>query len=145
LCVGRSLTAFDEPRTNPGYHSPHANEVEKRLRPQARGGAESPKATAGAKLRKVSRDGIEPSASIEWLVGYRCTLEVVPMRFDRMFLRFAGLAVLLVTAPVAAQLGSRPLEVTREQLVPLMSEAGFAQVDDVKLFPDKYFLVFAKK
>ena len=37
------------------------------------------------------------------------------------------------------------LEVTREQLVALMSEAGFAQVDDVKLFPDKYFLVFAKK
>ena len=32
------------------------------------------------------------------------------MRFDRMFLRFAGLAVLLVTAPVAAQLGSRPAE-----------------------------------
>jgi len=37
------------------------------------------------------------------------------------------------------------LEVTREQLVALMSEAGFAQVDDIKLFPDKYFLVFAKK
>jgi hypothetical protein len=33
---------------------PHANEVEKRLRPQARGGAKSPKATAGAKLKKVT-------------------------------------------------------------------------------------------
>jgi cyclopropane fatty-acyl-phospholipid synthase-like methyltransferase len=37
------------------------------------------------------------------------------------------------------------LEVTREQLAGLMRDAGFAQVDDVKLFPDKYFLVFAKK
>ena len=37
------------------------------------------------------------------------------------------------------------LEVTREQLADWMTEAGFAQVDDVKLFPDKYFLVFARK
>jgi cyclopropane fatty-acyl-phospholipid synthase-like methyltransferase len=37
------------------------------------------------------------------------------------------------------------LEVTREQLAGLMRDAGFAQIDDVKLFPDKYFLVFAKK
>ena len=37
------------------------------------------------------------------------------------------------------------LEVTREQLAGWMKDAGFAQVDDVKLFPDKYFLAFAKK
>ena len=37
------------------------------------------------------------------------------------------------------------LEVTREQLAGWMKDAGFAQVDDVKLFADKYFLVFAKK
>ena len=37
------------------------------------------------------------------------------------------------------------LEVTREQLSGWMKDAGFVQVDDVKLFPDKYFLAFAKK
>ena len=37
------------------------------------------------------------------------------------------------------------LEVTREQLAGWMKEAGLAQIDDVKLFPDKYFLVFARK
>jgi precorrin-6B methylase 2 len=37
------------------------------------------------------------------------------------------------------------LEVTREQLAGWMKDAGFSQVDDVKLFPDKYFLAFAKK
>ena len=37
------------------------------------------------------------------------------------------------------------LEVTRQQLAGWMTEAGFTQVEDVKLFSDKYFLVFAKK
>ena len=37
------------------------------------------------------------------------------------------------------------LEVTREQLAGWMKDVGLAQVDDVKLFSDKYFLVFAKK
>ena len=37
------------------------------------------------------------------------------------------------------------LEVTREQLAGWMNEAGFAQVEDVKLFSDKYFLAFAKR
>jgi precorrin-6B methylase 2 len=37
------------------------------------------------------------------------------------------------------------LEVTREQLTGWMRDAGFAQVEDVKLFPDKYFLAFARK
>ena len=37
------------------------------------------------------------------------------------------------------------LEVTRQQLAGWMKDAGLAQIDDVKLFPDKYFLVFARK
>lgn len=37
------------------------------------------------------------------------------------------------------------LEVTRAQLAGWMTDAGLVQVDDVKLFPDKYFLAFAKK
>lgn len=37
------------------------------------------------------------------------------------------------------------LEVTREQLAAWMKNAGLAQVEDVKLFPDKYVLIFARK
>lgn len=37
------------------------------------------------------------------------------------------------------------LEVTRAQLAEWMKGAGLAPVEDVKLFPDKYFLVFARK
>ena len=37
------------------------------------------------------------------------------------------------------------LEVTRQQLAGWMKDAGFVQVDDVKLFSDKYFLAFARK
>ena len=37
------------------------------------------------------------------------------------------------------------LEVTREQLTGWMRDAGFAQIEDVRLFPDKYVLAFAKK
>jgi precorrin-6B methylase 2 len=37
------------------------------------------------------------------------------------------------------------LEVTREQLSGWMKDAGFAQVEEVKLFSDKYFLAFARK
>ena len=37
------------------------------------------------------------------------------------------------------------LEVTREQLTGWMRNAGFAQAEDVKMFPDKYFLAFARK
>lgn len=36
------------------------------------------------------------------------------------------------------------LEVTRQQLAGWMTDAGFTQIEDVKLFSDKYFLVFAK-
>ena len=35
------------------------------------------------------------------------------------------------------------LEVTREQLAGWMKDAGLSQIEDVKMFPDKYFLVFA--
>ena len=37
------------------------------------------------------------------------------------------------------------LEVTRQQLAGWMTDAGLVQVEDVQLFSDKYFLVFAKK
>jgi cyclopropane fatty-acyl-phospholipid synthase-like methyltransferase len=41
--------------------------------------------------------------------------------------------------------GEPQLEVTRDQLAGWMKDAGFSQVDDVKLFTDKYVLAFAKK
>jgi ubiquinone/menaquinone biosynthesis C-methylase UbiE len=41
--------------------------------------------------------------------------------------------------------GQAELEVTREQLSGWMTGAGLGQVDDIRLFPDKYFLVFAKR
>lgn len=37
------------------------------------------------------------------------------------------------------------LQVSRQQLAVWMRDAGFAQVEDVKLFPDKYVLVFARR
>lgn len=37
------------------------------------------------------------------------------------------------------------LQVSRQQLTAWMSDAGFAQVDDVKLFSEKYVLVFARR
>jgi SAM-dependent methyltransferase len=36
------------------------------------------------------------------------------------------------------------LEVSRDQLASWMREAGFTQTEDVKLFTDKYFLVFSR-
>jgi len=36
------------------------------------------------------------------------------------------------------------LEVSREQLVAWAKEAGLKQTEDVKMFPDRYFLVFSK-
>jgi len=35
--------------------------------------------------------------------------------------------------------------VTRAQLAGWMKDAGLTEVEDVKMFPDKYFLVFARK
>lgn len=37
------------------------------------------------------------------------------------------------------------LEVRREQVTGWMKEIGLTQIEDVKLFPDKYFLVFGKR
>jgi ubiquinone/menaquinone biosynthesis C-methylase UbiE len=37
------------------------------------------------------------------------------------------------------------LQVTREQLAAWMKDAGLTQVEDVKLFPDKYYLAFARR
>jgi ubiquinone/menaquinone biosynthesis C-methylase UbiE len=37
------------------------------------------------------------------------------------------------------------LQVTRDQLGALMAAAGFTQSDDVKLFQDRYFLVYSKR
>lgn len=37
------------------------------------------------------------------------------------------------------------LEVTRQQLAGWMQDAGLTQIEDIRLFPDKYFLVFARK
>ncbi|OFW09939.1 MAG: hypothetical protein A3H96_02740 [Acidobacteria bacterium RIFCSPLOWO2_02_FULL_67_36] len=41
--------------------------------------------------------------------------------------------------------GQPDLEVTREQLAGWTKDAGLVQVEDITLFPDKYFLVFARK
>jgi len=41
--------------------------------------------------------------------------------------------------------GQPALEVSRQQLAAWMRAAGLTQVDDVKLFANKYFLVFAKR
>jgi precorrin-6B methylase 2 len=37
------------------------------------------------------------------------------------------------------------LEASREQLVGWMKDAGLAEVEDIKMFDDRYFLVFAKR
>ena len=37
------------------------------------------------------------------------------------------------------------LQVSREALIGWMSDAGLMRVDDVKLFPDKYYLIFARQ
>jgi ubiquinone/menaquinone biosynthesis C-methylase UbiE len=42
--------------------------------------------------------------------------------------------------------GKQPeLQVTRQQLEPWMAAAGFRQSDDIKLFTDRYFLVYSKR
>jgi hypothetical protein len=37
------------------------------------------------------------------------------------------------------------LQVSREQLAGWMKDAGLTQVDEVKLFTDKYYLAFARQ
>jgi SAM-dependent methyltransferase len=41
--------------------------------------------------------------------------------------------------------GQPELEVTREELAGWMKDAGFTQVEDIKMFDDKYFLIFARR
>ena len=41
--------------------------------------------------------------------------------------------------------GEPDLQVTREQLAAWMKAAGLTQIEDVKLFPTKYVLVYARK
>ena len=42
--------------------------------------------------------------------------------------------------------GKQPeLQVTRQQLASWMAAAGFSQSDDIKLFSDRYFLVYSKR
>jgi len=41
--------------------------------------------------------------------------------------------------------GQAELEVSRQQLATWLGDAGFHQVDDVKLFAEKYFLVFSRR
>ena len=55
------------------------------------------------------------------------------------------IAVIDYEGGVGPHRGQPELEVTRQQLAAWMKDAGLAQVDDVRLFTDKYFLVFAKK
>jgi ubiquinone/menaquinone biosynthesis C-methylase UbiE len=41
--------------------------------------------------------------------------------------------------------GEAALQVTREQLAQWMADAGFVRTGDIKLFPDKYILVYTKR
>jgi precorrin-6B methylase 2 len=41
--------------------------------------------------------------------------------------------------------GQPELEVTRDELVGWMKDAGFTQAEDIKMFEDKYFLIFTKR
>ena len=62
------------------------------------------------------------------------------------YLKPAGRVVIIDYEAGQGPHGKQPeLQVTREQLVPWMTAAGFRQSDDIKLFSDRYFLVFSKQ
>jgi len=62
------------------------------------------------------------------------------------YLAPAGRIVVVDYEPGKGPHSEQPqLEVSRAQLTTWMRDAGFTQVDDVKLFAEKYFLVFAKR
>lgn len=62
------------------------------------------------------------------------------------YLSPGGRIVVVDYEPGKGPHSSQPeLEVSREQLAAWMRDAGLRQVDDVKMFPDKYFLVFARQ
>ncbi len=55
------------------------------------------------------------------------------------------IAVIDYEGGIGPHSSDRSLQVSREQLVAWMKDAGLTQIEDVKLFTDKYFLVFAKQ
>ena len=62
------------------------------------------------------------------------------------YLAPAGRVVVVDYEPGKGPHSSQPeLEVSRQQLTSWMHEAGLVQVDDVKLFAEKYYLVFARR
>ena len=62
------------------------------------------------------------------------------------YLASAGRIVVVDYEPGKGPHSGQPeLEVSRAQLAGWMRDAGLAQVDDVKMFDDKYFLVFARR
>ena len=62
------------------------------------------------------------------------------------YLKPAGRVVIIDYEAGQGPHGKQPeLQVTREQLAAWMSAAGFVQSDDIKLFPDRYFLVYSKR
>ena len=62
------------------------------------------------------------------------------------YLKPAGRVVIIDYEAGQGPHGKQPeLQVTRDQLAPWMTAAGFRQSDDIKLFSDRYFLVFSKR
>jgi hypothetical protein len=62
------------------------------------------------------------------------------------YLKPAGRVIIIDYEAGQGPHGKQPeLQVTREQLAPWMTAAGFRQSDDIKLFSDRYFLVFSKR
>jgi ubiquinone/menaquinone biosynthesis C-methylase UbiE len=55
------------------------------------------------------------------------------------------IAVIDYEGGIGPHSADQSLQVPREQLVAWMKDAGLQQVEDMKLFTDKYFLVFAKQ
>ena len=62
------------------------------------------------------------------------------------YLKSAGRVVIIDYEAGQGPHGKQPeLQVTREQLAAWMGAAGFTQTDDVRLFSDRYFLVYSKR
>jgi ubiquinone/menaquinone biosynthesis C-methylase UbiE len=62
------------------------------------------------------------------------------------YLKPAGRVVIIDYEVGQGPHGKQPeLQVSREQLGAWMNAAGFAQKDDIKLFADRYFLVYSKR
>ena len=62
------------------------------------------------------------------------------------YLAPTGRIVVIDYEPARSPHSQQPeLQVSREQLIAWMKDAGLTQIEDVKLFTDKYFLAFAKR